>query len=171
MKLTIKEIAIFGMLGALMCASKIAMEALPNIHLLGVFTIALTVVYRQKALYPIYVFVVLFGMFYGFPSWWIPHLYVWTVLWALTMLLPRHMPKRLCPIVYAALCGVHGLVYGVLYAPMQVLLYGLSWEALPTWIVVGLPYDILHGASNVVCGLLICPIIAVLKRAEAAASK
>ena len=52
MKLSVREIAVFGMLGALMYASKVLMEALPNVHLLGVFVVALTVVYRKKALYP-----------------------------------------------------------------------------------------------------------------------
>ena len=47
MKLSVKEIAVFGMLAALMYASKMIMEAFPNIHLLGVFVIALTVVYRK----------------------------------------------------------------------------------------------------------------------------
>ena len=46
MKLNVKEIALFGILGALMYASKIAMEFLANVHLLGVFTISMTVVYR-----------------------------------------------------------------------------------------------------------------------------
>ncbi len=50
MKLTIRETAIFGMLGAVMYASKMVMEFLPNVHLLGVFTVAFTVVYRKKAL-------------------------------------------------------------------------------------------------------------------------
>ena len=59
MKLSVKEIALFGMLGALMYASKMALEFLPNVHLLGVFTISMTVVFRKKALYPIYVFVFL----------------------------------------------------------------------------------------------------------------
>ena len=59
MKLTIKEIAIFSMLGALMYASKAIMEMIPNVHLLGVFIVAFTVVYRKKALYPIYIFVFL----------------------------------------------------------------------------------------------------------------
>ena len=35
MKLSVREIAVFGMLGALMYASKVLMEALPNVHLLG----------------------------------------------------------------------------------------------------------------------------------------
>ena len=62
MKLTVRETAIFGMLGALMYASKMIMEFAPNIHLLGVFTIAFTVVYRKKALYPIYIFILLLGI-------------------------------------------------------------------------------------------------------------
>lgn len=68
MKLTIREITVFGMLGALMYASKIIMEVAPNVHLLGVFTIAITVVYRKKALYPIYTYVLLNGMFSGFAT-------------------------------------------------------------------------------------------------------
>ena len=55
MKLSAREVAVFGMLGAAMYASKLLMEFLPNVHLLGVFTIAVTIVYRKKALYPIYI--------------------------------------------------------------------------------------------------------------------
>ena len=58
MKPTTREITIFAMLGAVMYASKLLMEVAPNIHLLGVFTIAFTVVYRKKALYPIYIYVI-----------------------------------------------------------------------------------------------------------------
>ena len=39
MRLTVKEMAVFGMLAGLMFASKQIMEVLPNVHLLGVFTI------------------------------------------------------------------------------------------------------------------------------------
>ena len=35
MKLTVKEMAVFSMLGAVMYASKVIMEIAPNIHLLG----------------------------------------------------------------------------------------------------------------------------------------
>ena len=71
-KINPKEIAVFGMLGAIMYASKVIMEAIPNTHLIGVFIIAMTVVYRKKALYPIYIFVLLTGLLNGFGIWWIP---------------------------------------------------------------------------------------------------
>ncbi|MBQ8209974.1 MAG: hypothetical protein IJZ35_05270 [Clostridia bacterium] len=166
MKLNVKEIAVFGMLGALMYASKVMMEVLPNIHLLGVFIIAITVVYRKKALYPIYIYVLLNGLFAGFATWWIPYLYIWTVLWGAVMLLPKNMPKKLSPVIYMIVCGLHGLLFGVLYAPAQALIYGLNFDATLAWITAGLPYDLIHGISNLCCGVLIYPLISVLRQSE-----
>ncbi|MBR5543067.1 MAG: hypothetical protein IKU65_03110 [Oscillospiraceae bacterium] len=166
MKLKIREIAIFGMLGALMYASKVAMEFLPNIHLLGVMIVALTVVYRKKALYPIYIFILICGLFAGFATWWLPYLYIWTVLWGFTMLLPKKLNKYARPFIYMAICGAHGFLFGTLYAPTQALIFGLSFKGMVTWIIAGLPFDLLHGVSNFFCGILIIPIIRALQIAE-----
>lgn len=164
MKLTIKETAVFGVLGALMYVSKIIMEIAPNVHLLGVFTIAITVVYRKKALYPIYTYVLLNGMLSGFAMWWIPYLYVWTILWGVTMLLPQKMPKAVKPVVYMIVNACHGFLFGTLYAPAQALMFGLSFDGMIAWIIAGLPWDFVHGVSNFFCGMLIVPIIIVLQR-------
>ncbi|MBQ8622892.1 MAG: hypothetical protein IJ424_00715 [Oscillospiraceae bacterium] len=166
MKLSVKEIVVFGMLGGLMYASKVIMEALPNVHLLGVLTIAFTVVYRKKALYPIYIYVLLNGLFAGFNMWWIPYLYIWTLLWGAVMLLPKNMPKSVAPIVYMCLCAAHGFLFGTLYAPAQALMFGLDLEQTIAWIIAGLPWDIVHGISNFFCGILIIPIVKLLLRAE-----
>lgn len=161
-KLTIMEMAVFAMLGALMYASKIIMEVVPNVHLLGVFTIAFTVVYRKKALYPIYTYVLLNGIFCGFATWWIPYLYLWTVLWGAAMLLPKRISAKMRPLVYMLLCAAHGFLFGTLYAPAQALLYGLSFRGMIAWIVAGLPWDFVHGVSNFFCGILIVPIVKIL---------
>ncbi len=166
MKLTVRETAVFAMLGAMMYCSKMIMEIAPNIHLLGVFTVAFTVVYRKKALYPIYVFVFLTGLFNGFATWWLPYLYLWTVLWGVVMLLPRSIPEKWAPIVYMVVCGLHGYLYGALYAPAQAVLYGLDLQGMATWIIAGLPWDMVHGTSNLVCGVLIWPLVKVLRRVE-----
>jgi len=166
MKLTVRETAVFGMLGALMYASKVLMEVAPNVHLLGVFTIAITVVYRKKALYPIYTYVLLNGLFSGFATWWIPYLYLWLVLWGVTMLLPQNMARSVKPIVYMIVNACHGFLFGTLYAPAQAILFGLNFEKMIAWIVAGLPWDFVHGVSNFFCGLLIVPVITVLQRLE-----
>lgn len=166
MKPTTRELVIFAMLGAVMYASKVIMEFAPNIHLIGVFTIAFTVVYRKKALYPIYIYVFLTGMFNGFATWWVPYLYLWTFLWGAVMLLPANMPIRIRPIIYMVICAAHGFLYGTLYAPAQALLYGLSFQKMIAWIIAGLPFDCIHGVSNFFCGILIVPVISVLRLAE-----
>lgn len=166
MKLTVKETAIFGMLGALMYISKIIMELVPNVHLLGVFTIAFTIVYRKKALYPIYTFVLLTGILNGFATWWIPYLYLWTVLWGVTMLLPQKIPRRARPVVYMLINACHGFLFGMLYAPAQAVLFGLSFDKTIAWIVAGFPWDFVHGVSNFFCGLLIVPLISILLKLE-----
>lgn len=154
------------MLGAVMYASKILMELAPNIHLLGVFTIAFTVVYRKKALYPIYIYVILNGIFSGFAAWWVPYLYVWTILWGVVMLLPEKMPGKICPVVYMTVCAAHGFLFGTMYAPAHAIMFGMSFQGMISWIITGLPWDFLHGISNFFCGILIVPIINVLRLAE-----
>ena len=166
MKLTVKEMAVFSMLGALMFASKMLMEVAPNIHLLGVFTIAFTVVYRAKALYPIYIYVLLNGIYAGFGTWWIPYLYVWAVLWGITMLLPKKMPKPVAVVVYSVVNALHGYGFGILYAPAQALIFGLNFKGMIAWVVAGFPFDVIHGTSNLICGLLIVPIVLVLRKLE-----
>lgn len=156
----------FGMLGALMYASKAIMEVFPNVHLLGVFVIALTVVYRQKALYPIYTYVFINGFAAGFATWWIPYLYLWTLLWGAAMMLPKEMPNKIKPIVYMFLCALHGFLFGTLYAPAQALLFGLDFKGMVAWIIAGLPWGFVHGVSNFFCGMLICPIIKLLQNSD-----
>ncbi|MCI8314615.1 MAG: hypothetical protein HFH74_06180 [Lachnospiraceae bacterium] len=171
MKLSTREIVVFAMLGSVMYASKILMEFAPNIHLLGTFIVAFTVVYRKKALYPIYIYVLLTGMFYGFATWWIPYLYLWTVLWGVVMLLPAKISPKIQPLVYMIICAAHGFLYGTLYAPAQALLYGLSFKGMIAWIIAGFPFDCIHGVSNFFCGILIVPIIKTLRFAERSIGK
>ena len=172
MKLKLKEAVIFGMLGAVMYASKILLDVLPNIHLIGTFIVAMTVVYRKKALYPIYIFIFLAGLLGGFSMWWIPYLYIWAILWGATMLLPKNIPPKAAPVIYAVVCSLHGFLYGVIYAPAQALMFGLDFKGMVAWIVAGLPYDAIHGVSNFISGLiLIVPIISILKIAEKTARK
>ena len=160
----VRDTVIFAMLATLMFVSKLAMEFLPNMHLIGAFTVLFTLVYRRRALIPIYLFVLITGLYAGFAMWWIPYLYVWTVLWGMTMLIPRRLPTRVAAVVYPVVCSIHGFAFGVLYAPLQALMYGLSFKAMVAWVVAGLPFDVIHGVSNFAAGLLILPLSRILSR-------
>lgn len=152
------------MLGAVMFCSKVIMEILPNIHLLGMFTMTYTVAFRKKALIPIYVYVFLNGIYAGFSMWWIPYLYLWAILWAVTMALPQHMPRKTRCIVYPIVCCLHGLSFGTLYAPAQAIMMGMNLKSTVAWIIAGLPWDAIHGAGNLVAGFLVVPLSELLDR-------
>ena len=155
---------LFAMLGTLMFCSKLIMEALPNIHLLGMLTITFTVVFRKKALVPIYIYVFLNGLYAGFAFWWFPYLYIWTLLWGITMLLPKNMSYKTSCIVYPLVCALHGLAFGTLYAPGQALIFGFDFKKTLAWIMAGFTADIIHAAGNFCVGFLIYPSIKLLRK-------
>lgn len=154
---------VLAMLGTLMFCSKMIMEAFPNIHLLGMLTMTYTLVFRVKALAAIYVYVFLNGLYAGFSPWWLPYLYIWTILWGITMLLPRKMPRWAAAIVYPLVCGLHGFAFGALYSPAHALMYGFDLQQTLVWIAAGLPWDLIHGVSNICVGLLVLPFSELLR--------
>ncbi len=157
---------VFSMFGAMMFCSKFIMEGLPNIHPVAMFVILLTVVYRSRALIPIYIYVILDGLRWGFGIAWLPYLYIWLILWGAAMLLPRSAPRWLKVIVYPVVAMLHGLLFGILYAPAQAVLFGLNFKQTIAWVIAGFPYDVLHGVGNFVMALLVLPLSELLFKLE-----
>ncbi|MCL2082656.1 MAG: hypothetical protein FWH04_05425 [Oscillospiraceae bacterium] len=143
------------------------MQWIPNVHLLGLFIATFTLTYRVRALIPIYVYILLEGALSGFAIWWIPYLYIWLPLWAVFMLAGRlrlEITKNIKTLIYMSLCAFHGLLFGVLYAPFQALMLGLSLDGMMAWIISGLPFDIIHAVCNFSAGALVAPLSALLKK-------
>ena len=113
----------------------------------------------------------LIGIFNGFAMWWIPYLYIWTILWAITMLLPKKMSKKVAVPIYAVVCALHGLCYGILYAPAQAIMFGLNFKGMLTWIATGFYFDIIHGIGNFALGFLIVPLAEALQKFHKTAKK
>ena len=162
------SLATFVMLGVIMFISDIMMEFLPNIHIVGVLTVVYTVVYRFRALIPIYIYVFLNGLFSGFGTWWLAYLYIWTILWGATMLVPRGVSKTLRRILYIALCALHGFAFGLLYLPVQAAFISSDPTYLKAWWSIGfVTADLYHGIGNLIFGiLLIIPLSELLIKLE-----
>lgn len=152
------------MLGTLMFVSKLLLEVLPNIHLLGMLTMVYTVVFRKRALIPIYIYVMLNGVYAGFSPWWVPYTYIWTVLWGITMLIPENISPKIACVLYPLICGLHGLAFGVLYAPAQAIMFGYDFRQMLAWIATGIGFDVLHTAGNLAAGTLVLPLSALMKK-------
>ena len=163
-KNAIRDIIVFSMLGTIMFLSDLLMEALPNIHAIAMFIALFTLLYRWKALIPLYIYIALMGVYSGLALWWIPYLYVWFPLWALMMIVPKGAPDKLKFILATVFCSLHGITFGLLYTPGQAIMYGLSFEGMVSWFLVGIPFDILSLIGNFAMSFLIRPLYKVIKK-------
>ncbi|MBQ5755083.1 MAG: hypothetical protein IIV90_05390 [Oscillospiraceae bacterium] len=165
MKLTTRQAALFGILGALTFAAKVAMMGLPNIEPVSLIVMLFSVTYGRKALYPIYVYVLLEFTLFGFHLWSVNYLYVWAILAGLAWLF-RSMSH---PLGWALLSGAFGLFFGALCAPVYLFTGGPAFAF--TWWASGIPFDLTHAAGNFAMALLLfCPLRRLFARLERSAS-
>lgn len=148
-KLTLRQVALFGVLGAMTFGAKVAMAWLPNIEPVSLLTMVYAVVLGRKSLYPIYVYVLMEILLYGLGSWNIMYLYIWPLLALIAWLLR----KQRHPLAWALICGGFGLFFGALCAPVDVFIGGFGFAAAK-W-VSGIPFDLMHCAGNFVIALLL----------------
>ena len=149
-KLSIRQIALFGMLGALTFGAKVAMSGLPNIEPVSLMVMLFAVVFGWKAIYPMYLYVALEILLYGINLWNINYLYVWLVL----MLLSLVMRRLQNPLWWAGLSGLFGLAFGLLCSPVYMVSMG-SFSYGIRWWIAGLPFDVTHAIGNFVISLLL----------------
>ena len=162
----VRDLTVFAMFGGLMFASRVAMAGIPGVHLLGLFIAALTLTYRTKALIPLYVFILLEGIHGSFGLFWLAYLYIWIPLWGMFMLAGKpKLPRKAQVPLFMLLCGLHGLSFGALGAPVGALMFGVkTWAGVIAWIINGLPFDITMAISNFFMGMLIIPLSDLLKK-------
>ena len=137
------------MLGALTFGLKVAMSALPNIEPVSVLVMVYAVVFGRKCVYPIYLYVILEILLYGLGTWNVMYLYIWAIL-ALAAWLLRRMTH---PLGWALVCGVFGLAFGLLCAPVDFFIGDIGY-VIAKWIS-GIPFDIAHCIGNFVIALLL----------------
>ena len=148
-KLTLGEMCLFGMLGALTFAAKYAMSALPNIEPVSLMVMLFAVTFGIKALFPIYLYVGMEILFFGLGLWNFNYLYIWAIL-AVIAWFVRRMEH---PLGWAMLSGVYGLLFGLLCAPVDAVIGGFAYAGAK-W-VSGIPFDLAHCAGNSVIALLL----------------
>ena len=157
--LTVKEIALMGVMIALLVVSVHIMAPLPNIEPVTLLVILYTLFFGKKVVYILASYILLEGCWYGFGIWWVMYLYAWPLLSFLTYLL-RKKKSVWC---FAILAGAFGLFYGALCSIPYFIVSGPA--AGFGWWIAGIPYDIIHCVSNfIICLVLFRPLNYVLQR-------
>lgn len=158
-KLTVRELVILGLIAAFMVAGQVVLAALPNVEIVSLILIACSVVYGWRTLYPLYTFVLVEALIYGFSTWVINYLYVWPVLVVVSVLLRRSSSRFL----WAAVSGGFGLFFGALCAILYLFIGGP--EMMVAYWISGIPFDLIHCISNgVIAFLLVPPLVTLLRR-------
>ena len=159
LKISIREIALFGMLGALTFGLKFAMSGLPNIEPVSLLVMLFAVTFGIKCLFPIYVYVAMELLLYGIGDWSLMYVY----LWALLALFAWCMRKVEAPLAWALLAAIFGLFFELLGSPVYMLFGGFSYAVSKC--VSGIPFSIYHCAGNFVIALfLFAPLRKLLGR-------
>lgn len=160
----LRDLCLMAMLGVVMVASKEALAFLPNVELVSLFTILFTLTFGRRVLGILFTFLLLEGLLYGFGTWWLMYLYIWPLLALLTWLF-RRMDKAW---QWALVSGGYGLIFGSLCSLVYLPIGGPAMTA--AWIVSGLPFDLIHGAANLLVALLLYrPLRTALEKVTAKA--
>ena len=148
-KLTLRQITLFGMLGALTFGAKVCMAWLPNIEPVSLFVMLFAAVFGWKCFYPIYTYVLMEILYYGIGLWNFNYLYIWAIL----ALAAIAMKKAQKPILWAILSGFFGLSFGFLCSPVYVAVGGWGY-AFTAWLS-GLSFDYAHAIGNFTIALVL----------------
>ncbi|MBO5790484.1 MAG: hypothetical protein J6R40_04940 [Clostridia bacterium] len=157
-RLSTREMVLFSALTAILFLSDIALEVAMNVELVSTLLAAYTVVFRQKALVILYLYVALYLLIFGFGMYNLAYLYIWLVLWGVFMLLPKNGHKVLRAILYPVCCALFGFAFGALYIPAWALAFSLGIKESIAWWIAGIPADMIHAAGNFAFGFLILPL-------------
>ena len=147
-KITVRELTLFSILGALTFAAKYVMSFLPNIEPVSLMVILFAAVFGKKWVYPVSLYVAMEILFFGLGLWNINYLYIWAILATVACLLR----KMTHPLGWAMVTGVFGLSFGALCGIVDVFIGGFGY-ALAKWIS-GIPFDISHCIGNFFIALM-----------------
>lgn len=165
-RLTIQDIALMGVMVAVIEACKVAMAFLPNIELTSFWIIMFTLLFQWRILFVIPVFILVEGAMYGFGLWWVMYLYAWPLLALIVYVCAEQESvwfwsflSAMFGFSFGLLCAIPYVVIGIVDDIRSGLYAGFTW-----W-VAGIPFDIIHGVGNfVLMAVLYKPVRLAMKR-------
>ncbi len=149
--LTVRDIALIGLMSATITAGKLALSFIPNVEVVTllfiVYTVSLGV---KKTLLASFIFSTTEILMYGFATWLLGYYLFWPLLILITALMRKIIQTEYG---YALLAGIFGLLFGAFFALIESIFYGYVY-GFSYWIR-GLPFDVVHGISNFIIVLLL----------------
>ena len=146
----------FSLLGAILIVAQISLRLLPNIELVSILIFIYAKYYRFYSLLPVYIFIFIEGIIYGFGLWWLCYLYVWLILVLLTIILTSKITLKntlLDSLICAITIGFFGLIFGFLFSISYMIT--IDFKSGITYFISGIIFDIIHFVSNFIIGMVL----------------
>lgn len=157
MKLNARDIALIGVMVAIIEVCKVAIAGIPNVELTSFWIIIFALYFGKHIYYAIPAFIIIEGLIYGFGLWWVMYLYAWPIL----AIVVRMMRKSDSAWTWAFVSGIFGLLFGFMCA-IPYFFIGLADGGVGgglrmafAWWVAGIPWDLVHGVANFVIMLVL----------------
>ncbi len=150
-----KRLIRIAFLGMILYVGQVALSVVPNIEVVSLFILIMTLVFKKDTLYAIFIFVMLEGLHYGFGLWWWSYLYVWPTLYFIVRGC-SHILDHNDRLGWSVILGIYGLIFGALFAIVYI---PVSFEYAMSYFIAGIFFDIVHAIGNcVLCYLLFSPL-------------
>lgn len=161
-RLTVKELCLLALMGALMFVMQVAMASIRNVHMTDVLIILTAIYFGWHVMYAVFVFVALEALMWGFGLWVVSYMYLWPILAAAAVLLRRNDSA----LAWAIVAALHGLFFGAGCSIPYLFIGG--WSMAFSYFITGIPFDIRHCIGNFVLTLV---LYRPLRRAMDAAAR
>ena len=163
-QLTVRDLALYGILIAVMEVAKHSLDFLPNVELISLLVILFSLQLGRKTVILTTAFTLIEIFFWGVHTWVVMYLYVWPLLCFVTLRMKGLQKEPHANVYFAVLSGFFGLFFGALCSLVYLVIGGPA-TALSWWIA-GIPYDLIHAGSNfVICLVLYQPLYGLLEKA------
>lgn len=140
-----------------------ALFSIPNVEIVTFLFIVFTVLFgKKRALLAAFVFATIEILLWGFGTWILGYYVIWPIAILITDFALKFTKSEY---VFAAIAGFFGLTFGLFFAVIESFFYGIAYGF--TYWVSGIPFDIIHGASNFIIALfLFKPVVKTVEKAK-----
>ena len=160
-KLSVFDVALVGLMVAMIEVCKVAMMELPNIELTSFWLLMFSKHFGNRVYFVVPVFILIEGAIFGFGIWWIMYLYAWPLL----VFVARFFRKSDSPVTWALISGLFGLCFGFLCAIPYLFMGGIGTAF--SWWIAGIPWDFVHAGANLILMLILYkPVSKAMKGIE-----
>ncbi len=164
--ITPKDIALIGVMVAVIEACKVALMHIPNVELTTFWIIIFTIYFGRRIFFVIPVFVLLEGFIFGFGTWWIMYLYLWPMIAIVALI----FKKTTSAVTWSIISGIFGLLFGFFGAIPYIFIGSVGANLAAglgtafSWWISGIPFDLIHGIANFIIMLVLFhPVTRVMK--------